>query len=217
MAEHYLNGELPVLDEVMLEPKVPSSIDKMKGFFQGNVFFSSTKPLKRQVTFASSPELIDALWGMYYATGSEAPISRILQLLPWAKDRDNVDRLTIGSMAKFTLASNAARDAELLALLKRTIASQPKEVKPALEEVIEAAETVDTGRIKKEALGALEELKRKGPSSMRDLAWWGTAGEAAISFSCLGLAVAGQVEAGIPCVIGGALTAGALRYLGRSE
>ena len=50
--------------------------------------------------------------------------------------------------------------------------------------------------------------------SSRDLATWGSVGEAALSFGCLGLAAAGQVEAGIPCVIGGALTTGAVRYFG---
>jgi hypothetical protein len=170
-----------------------------------------------EVTFASSPELIDTLWGMYYATGDSAPIARIVILLPWAKDRDNVDKLTIGSMAKFTLASNAARDVKLLSLLRALNANQPKEVKPALAEVIEAAETADTGHLGKEALAALDELKKKGPASSRDLAWWGAAGEAALSFGCLGLAAVGQVEAGIPCVIGGALTTGALRYLSRTD
>ena len=75
---------------------------------------------------------------------------------------------------------------------------------------------MDTGRLGKEALAALEELKKKGPGSTRDLMSWGAAGEAAISVSCLGLAVAGAVVAGIPCVVGGALTTGAVRYMGGS-
>ena len=159
--------------------------------------------------------MIDALWGIYYASGSEGAIAQIVALLPWSKDRDNVEKLTIGSMAKFTLASNAARDAELLGLLKRLAGKQSDDaVKPVLAEVIEAAELVDTGRLGKEALAALEELKKKGPGSTRDLMTWGAAGEAAISVSCLGLAVGGAVVAGIPCVIGGALTTGAVRYMG---
>jgi hypothetical protein len=47
---------------------------------------------------------------------------------PWANERDSVDKLAMGSMAKYTLASNAARHAELLALLKRDASSlaQPR-------------------------------------------------------------------------------------------
>ena len=137
-------------------------------------------------------------------------------LLPWSKDRDNTEKLTIGSMAKFTLASNAARDAALLGVLKRLAEHQSGAVKPVLTEVIEAAELVDTARLGKEAVAALDKLKKNGPGSTRDLMTWGSVGEAALSFGCLGLAAAGQVEAGIPCVVGGALSTGTLRYLGRS-
>ena len=217
MAQHYLDGKLPALNQVSLEPVQRSSMDKVKGFFSGDMFSKETKPAKRQITFQSSPELIDALWGIYYATGSEAAIAQIVVLLPWSKERDNTEKLTIGSMAKFTLASNAARDAELLGVLKRLQETQSKAVKPILAEVIEAAELVDTARLGKEALAALDELKKKGPGSTRDLMTWGSVGEAAVSFGCLGLAAAGQVEAGIPCVVGGALSTGTLRYLGRTD
>jgi hypothetical protein len=217
MAQRYLDGELPALSQVSLEPAQRSSMDKVKGFFSGEMFSSTKKPVKRQITYQSSPELIDALWGIYYATGSEGAIAQIAVLLPWSKERDNTEKLTIGSMAKFTLASNAARDAALLGVLKRLQEHQTKEVKPILAEVIEAAELVDTARLGKEAMAALEDLKKKGPGSTRDLMTLGSIGEAAISFGCLGLAVAGQVEAGIPCVIGGAMTTGALRYLGRPD
>ncbi|MGO8955013.1 MAG: hypothetical protein ACLQF2_17040 [Rhodomicrobium sp.] len=217
MAQHYLDGKLPALNQVSLEPTQRSSMDKVKGFFSGDMFSKEKKQAKRQITFQSSPELIDALWGIYYATGSEAAIAQIVVLLPWSKERDNTEKLTIGSMAKFTLASNAARDAELLGVLKHLQESQSKAVKPILAEVIEAAELVDTARLGKEALAALDELKKKGPGSTRDLMTWGSVGEAAVSFGCLGLAAAGQVEAGIPCVVGGALSTGALRYLGRTD
>jgi hypothetical protein len=217
MAEHYLTGQLPVLQEVALEPKTPSTEDKMKAFFDGDWLRHEKKEHKHQITFSSSPELIDTLWGLYYATGSEEPIKQIVSLIPWAKDRDSVEKLTVGSMAKFTLASNAARDVELLRLLKKIETIAPERGKPMIAEVIEAAETVDTGRLAKEALAAVDELKKKGPGSKRDLQSWGAAGEAALSMGCLGLAVAGQVEAGIPCVVGGALTTGALRYFGRPD
>jgi len=217
MAQHYMDGELPALNQVSLEPTQRSSMDKMKSFFSGETFWGEKKPAKRQITFQSSPELIDALWGIYYATGSEAAIAQIVVLLPWSKERDNTEKLTIGSMAKFTLASNAARDEVLLGVLKHLQEHQSKAVKPILAEVIEAAELADTARLGKEAVAALDELKKKGPGSTRDLASAGAIGEAALSFGCLGLAVAGQVEAGIPCVIGGAMTTGALRYLGRTD
>lgn len=221
MVQRYLSGDLPPLNAVKLEPVRPGTLDKMKSFFNGDMFFAKEEPAKREITFESNADLIDTLWGIYFATGREAPIAQIVTLLPWAKERDSAEKLTIGSMARFTLASNAARDADLLRVLKQLKDRQPDEIdgeknktKLVLTEVIEAAELADTARLGKEALAALEDLKRKGPGSTRDLMTWGSVGQAALSFGCLGLAVAGQVEAGIPCVVGGALSTGALRYIG---
>jgi hypothetical protein len=214
MAEWYLTGKLPTLDQVPLELKQRTTMDKVKGFLKAD-WLSKKKetPPEHQVTFASNSELIDVLWGIYFATGRDAPVQRILVLLPWSKERDNVEKLTVGSMAKFTLAANAARDAALLAMLQRMSPSQSKEVAPILKEVIEAAETVDTGRIGKEALAAVDELKKKGPGSKRDMAWWGQIGEAGLSMGCLGLAVASVGTAAIPCVVGGAASTAGLRYM----
>jgi hypothetical protein len=100
----------------------------------------------------------------------------------------------------------------LLGQLKRLAPRQSKEVEPIAREVIEAAETSETGRIKKEAVAAVEELRTKGPGSKREIAWWGKVGETAISLGCIGAAVTGQVEFGVPCVVGGALSSAALRY-----
>jgi hypothetical protein len=117
-------------------------------------------------------------------------------------------------MAKFTLATNATRDAKLLAMLQAARTTQPKAVQPVLAEVIDAAETVETGKFRKDALAALEELKRKGPMSRRNVAWWGQVGEGAIAAGCIAAAAVGTVALGLPCVVGGAVTSAGLRYLG---
>jgi len=84
-------------------------------------------------------------------------------------------------------------------------------VKPVLNEVIEAAETVDTGKLRNEALAGIEELRRKGPGYKRDISLWGQVGEGALALGCIAAAVTGQIELGLPCVIGGAATSAALR------
>jgi hypothetical protein len=215
MIDYYLTGKIPTLDDAILEPVQPSAMDKFKRAFKYETYFGSKekKEAPRILTFATNPELIDTHWGLYFATGKDAPLVRIAVLLPWAKERDSVDKLTIGNMAKFTLAANAAYDVKLLSALKRLKLELSKEVEPQLHEVIEAAETADTGRIKKEALASLDELRKKGPGSKRDIAWWGQVGQTAISAGCLGAALTGQVEFGVPCVVGGAISTAALRYL----
>ncbi len=87
----------------------------------------------------------------------------MIKLLPLSNDHDSVDNLTTGSAAKFTLASNAVRDTDLLAMLRAAEKKQPDDVKPVLKDVIETAETVDTVHMRQESLAAIEELKEKGP------------------------------------------------------
>jgi hypothetical protein len=217
LIEHYLNGTLPTLENVPLEPKRATTMEKVRRIFKRETYVGGGEEKDEPITFATHPELIDIHWGIYFATGESEPIARIVELLPWAKERDDVDKLTAGGMAKFTLAANASRDVETLRLLKGISHDQPKKVRRVLEDVIEAAETADAGRIRKDALAVVSELRLKGPGSKREIALWGKVGQTALSLGCLGAAVTGQVEFGLPCVLGGALSSAALNYLASPE
>jgi hypothetical protein len=205
MIEKYLNGQLPTLDQAGFTEE-PGAFAKLGGYL-------GLGDKKKTVALTPSPALLDVLWGYYCATGAYNPaIARIVALVSWAKDRDDVDRLTLGGMAKYTLAANAAKDPKLLAMLKSVAKYHPKETKAELDEVIEAAETVDLARLRKEALASIEELKRKGPGYKRDVSLWGQIGQGALALGCIGAAAAGQIEIGIPCVVGGAVSSAGLRY-----
>ncbi len=211
MIEKYVTGKLPTLDGTAFE-KSPGALDRIKGYTAsvGN-FITGQKP-QQPVRLEATSEVLDTLWGYYFATASYGPVGRILRMLPWTKDRDSTDKLTVGSMAKFTLASNAAHDAELLAMLKREVKHEPEDVQPVLREVIEAVDTMEIAHLRKEALAAIDDLKRKGPGSKRDLSTWGQIGQGAVALGCVAAAATGQVEIGIPCVVGGALGSAALNY-----
>ena len=160
----------------------------------------------------AGPVPLDVLWGNYYATGSYEPIVRIISVLKWSKNENDVERLTVGSMAKWTLATNASRDVDLLRLLKTGLTHEPASTERLLNEVIEAAETGETSKIRKEALTAIEQLKAKGPANTRNVAWWGQAGQMALALGCVTASALGATAAiGIPCVIGGAASTAALK------
>ena len=208
MMDRYLAGKLPRLDQAPIE-KDETWGEKMRSQFTAAKYFA--KPAT-ETKLALTPDLLDTLWGYYFATGSYKPLSRIVLMLRWSKDRDAIERLTLGSMAKYTLAINATRSPDLMAKLKwAATQEQPDGVKPILGEVIEAAETVETGKLRNEALAAIDDLRRKGPGSKRDVSLWGQVGESALALGCIAAAVTGQVEFGLPCVIGGAATSAALR------
>jgi hypothetical protein len=204
MIDAYIKGKLPTLDAIELD-RDPTFMEKVRMQF-------NRKPPAPKVSYANNPELLDTLWGVYFATGAQKPVWRIVTMLPWSKDHDSIERLSIGSAAKYTLANNAARYPDLLALIKDIAPSQPDATKKILAEVIEAAETMETTNIKKQQLALIEDFKRRGPGYRRDVALWGQLGQGAISVGCIAAATLSFTALGLPCVIGGAASSAALNY-----
>lgn len=213
MIDNYLSGKLPTLNEIPLEDAKPGFFDKVSGAFKHNPFSSDDKAVVHMtINFANSQDLLDTLWGYYFATGNHAPIRRILLMLPWSKSRDTLDKLTVGSMARYTLASYAVRDAGLRDFLRGELKRQPKAIAVPLGEVLEAADSVQLGALRKDALAAVEEIKTRGSDSRRNLDFWGQVGVGALALGCVSAAALGQVAVGIPCVIGGSASQGLLSF-----
>jgi hypothetical protein len=97
-------------------------------------------------------------------------------------------------------------------MLRREAPRQPADIKPVLNEIIEAVDTMEIAHLRKAALAAIEDLKRKGPGYKRDISTWGQVGQGALALGCVAAAAAGQVEFGIPCVVGGAVGSAAVNY-----
>jgi hypothetical protein len=214
LSAKYLDGKTATLAEFEVPPR-PGVLERMRKHLHLDAVFGASP---RRLILEPSPEALDTLWGYYFATGSYGPIMHIIALLPLSQDHDDADRLTVGSMAKYSLASNAMRDPVLLGMLKssRKARGQPKQTARLLDDVIDAAETVDTARIRREAQTAIAELRSKGPAYRRDVSWWGYLGQSAIAGGCLAAAVTGQVEFGLPCVVGGATASAALNFWNNS-
>ena len=212
MIDAYLAGTLPALYDIPLEQKKPGMMEKLRGVFTKNPFAKEEKKLDTALTYAGNQDLLDTLWGYYFATGSHLPILRIMQMLPWSKSRDTIDKLTVGSMARYTLASYAVRDSDLRDFLRAELPGQPAAIKAPLTEVIEAADTVQLAAVRKDALAAVEELKTKGSDARRNLDFWGQVGVGAVALGCVSAAALGQIAVGIPCVIGGSASQGLLSF-----
>ncbi len=180
-------------------------------------YLTDKLPALGALALDAGPTPLDVLWGHYYATASFEPVLRIVSILPWSKDGNNVDRLTVGSMAKWTLAQNASRDMDLLQLLKTTLKHEPKGNAATLREVIDAAEIGEIGKIRTAALAQIETRKVKGSENLQNYNWWSQAGQTVLAAGCIAAGALGQVQAGIPCVIGGALSSGALKAMAPKE
>jgi len=172
---------------------------------------------------------IYALWGYYVATGQHEPVVRIMQALRWSKtkadssfsfrkvfsgwgrDPSAVDKITTGGTAKWTLASYAERDRQLLALYRAESGRQPEEIAEPLKDVIKAAEDFESEKIRKDQFGAIEDAQRQQLSNEAGMTKGATAGSIAIATGCVAASALGQAYIALPCVIGGALYTGAVK------
>ncbi|MEZ5855824.1 MAG: hypothetical protein R3D67_14165 [Hyphomicrobiaceae bacterium] len=170
-------------------------------------------PTLERLQLQSSPAALDTNWGYYFASGSPAPVKRIIDALAWVKEGNDLDRLTAGNMAKWTLANNAMQDKDLIDLLKADLTRRSGGVRTELADVIEAAETFETARIRKQAQAAIEDLRVKGPASRRQMSFWSQAGQTALALGCVVAGALGHPEVAVPCVIGGAATSAAIKVL----
>jgi hypothetical protein len=202
-------SDLPDWKDLMLKfiERMPARKTLIDRFVYGK------QPTLRQMALDAGTTPLDTLWGYYFATGSTDPVLRIVSVLVWSKDPNNVERLTIGSMAKLSLATNASRDKELLDTLKGAMNRDSMETRVVLQEVIDAAETFEFARVRKDAMAAIDQLKAKGPASSRSNQWWGMAGQTVLAVGCVVASAMGQLQVGIPCVVGGALSGAALKFM----
>jgi hypothetical protein len=175
-------------------------------------FISGKQPTLNNMPLDVGAGPLDMLWGQYFATGSYEPVLRMVSILEWSKDGNNIDRLTVGNMAKLTLATNASRDPVLLDMLKTSLRYETKGTQAVVKEVIDAAETFELGKVRRDAMASIEQLKTKGPASARNTLWWGQAGQTALALGCVVAGALGHVEVGIPCIVGGAASSAALKY-----
>lgn len=168
------------------------------------------------VALETGPAPIDALWGYHFATGSFQPVERIVSALAWAADKSDAEKLTIGSMAKWTLASNAMRDKALLDWLREAGTGKSKEVAAQLREVVVATESFEVSKLRRDALAAIDDARRRAPAA-KPTAWTTAVGAAptVIGLACVAASVAGQVALGIPCVVSGALSTAAAKHWGQ--
>lgn len=172
---------------------------------------------------------IYALWGYYVATGQHEPVVRIMEALRWSKtkadgsfsfrkvfsgwgsDPSAVEKITTGGTAKWTLASYAERDRQLLALYRAESGRQPEEIAEPLKDVIKAAEDFESEKIRKDQFGAIEDAQRQKLTNEAGMTKGATAGSIAIATGCVAASALGQAYIALPCVIGGALYTGAVK------
>lgn len=193
-------------------------------------FLNGTRPtlMELPLDHGGSPGIY-ALWGYYVATGQHAPVVRIMEALRWSKNKDDsgfsfrkifsgwghdpsaIEKISTGGTAKWTLASYAERDRELINLYRAEYDRQPDEIAKPLKDVIEAAEIFESEKVRKDQFGAIEDAQRAQMSNEAGMTKGATAGSLAIATGCVAASALGQAYIALPCVLGGALYTGAVK------
>lgn len=192
------------------------------------------KPLL-QVPLESGTAVIYTLWGYYVATGYHDPVVRIISALHWSRKLEelngfswshvlasvgwgsreiDLDRLAIGSTAKWTLVSYAERDRPLIDLYRAELDYQPGVAAP-LQEVIEAAQLFEADRIRKEEARLMEDARRHNLVQPSPGSRAASAGSVAIATGCVVAGATGNVGIAVPCVVGGAVYSGVVKLFSR--
>jgi hypothetical protein len=175
--------------------------------------------------------VIYTLWGYYVATGQYQPVVRIMQALRWSKNKNDggfsvkkifsgwkndpsaVDKISTGATAKWTLASYAERNRDLLSLYRAEYERQPPEISKPLRDVIVAAEAFESEKVRKDQFGAIEDAQKLQATNEAGMSKAATAGSIAIATGCVAASALGQFYIAVPCVIGGALYTGAMKLM----
>ena len=188
------------------------------------------KPLM-EVELSDGPTVVYTLWGYYVATGQYEPVVRIMQALRWSKNKNDgnfsikkifsgwrndpsaVEKISTGATAKWTLASYAERNRDLLSLYRAEYERQPKEIAQPLRDVIMSAEVFESEKIRKDQFGAIEDAQKMKATNEAGMSKGATAGSIAIATGCVAASALGQIYIAVPCVIGGALFTGAMKLM----
>ena len=184
-----------------------------------------------EVELSDGPSVVYTLWGYYVATGQYEPVVRIMQALRWSKNKNDgnfslkkifsnwrndpsaVDKISTGATAKWTLASYAERNRDLLSLYRAEYEHQPKEIAQPLRDVIVAAEAFELEKVRKDQFGAIEDAQKLKATNEAGMSKAATAGSIAIATGCVAASALGQIYIAVPCVIGGALYTGAMKLM----
>lgn len=83
-----------------------------------------------------SPASLDYLWGCFMATGSEAPVLRIIDQFKLADLKGDIAAKAIGGAAKWSVAANARQHDKVLTIVRARAETADPETKARLREIL---------------------------------------------------------------------------------
>jgi hypothetical protein len=105
-----------------------------------------------------SPEINDLYWGAFFASGNPVYVKKLLELVPFAVERNDFNVWATGATAKWSLASNAGRHSLVRKILEEEKRSADKRTQDLITELL----TRDPAQVKKETSDIYAQQKAAG-------------------------------------------------------
>ncbi len=94
---------------------------------------------KLDTFFISAPSDLDMLWGCFFATGDKRYVKKIISTVSWSKKLSgNINKISIGAAAVWSLTSNAEQHKLVMQILQEESKNQP-ELQADLDKIVEKA------------------------------------------------------------------------------
>jgi hypothetical protein len=87
-----------------------------------------------------SPASLDYLWGSFMASGSDAPVLRLIDQMKRANTRGNISESLIGGAAQWSVSANARQHSKVLQIATAKAATADPETKRILREILAGIE-----------------------------------------------------------------------------
>lgn len=84
------------------------------------------------------PNVVDMLWGAFFATGDEKYIQRLISVLSWETQSKDLNKMQVAASVRWSLTSNAEQHPAVLQICQQVREKQP-DLRTVLDPVIEKA------------------------------------------------------------------------------
>ncbi len=88
----------------------------------------------------TSPAMLDLLWGRFLSSGEAAYARRVMSILPWKDQHEDLQQAIIGEAAYWSLTSNALQHERVLALCRHEMKTSSASVRAILAEIVRRVE-----------------------------------------------------------------------------
>jgi len=84
----------------------------------------------------NSPAALDYLWGRFMASGSVAPVNRIIDQMKLVNSKGNIEAMLIGGAAQWSVSANARQHKKVLEIVKARAGAADPQTKKLLNEIL---------------------------------------------------------------------------------